>query len=85
MPRYHFGSANGHREPDPDGVMLNDDETAQAYAIRYAGEVLSSEPCALWRSGHWRVEVTDDAGALLFTVVTIAIDAPKRIDVFGNR
>jgi hypothetical protein len=31
----------------------------------------------LWHSGHWRVEVTDEDNALLFTVITLAVNAPK--------
>lgn len=82
MPRYHFGSVDGHREPDPEGVELINDEAAQAYAIKYAGEVLHSDPGTLWSNGQWRVEVTDDTGALLFTVVTLAIDAPRRKTIY---
>ena len=32
----------------------------------------------LWKCGQWRVEVTGEDGALLFTVITVAVDAPKR-------
>ena len=77
MPRYHFSSVDGKREPDPEGSVLVNDEAAQAMAIQYAGEVLKSDPGLLWSHGHWRVEVTDDDGRLLFTVITLAIDAPK--------
>lgn len=77
MPLYHFSSVDGRREPDPDGAELDNDEAAQAYAITYAGEVLKSDPAILWAHGQWRVEVTDDAGQLLFTVITLAIDAPQ--------
>ena len=78
MPRYHFNCANGSREPDPDGVELADSEAAHAYAMKFAGEVLKSEPQLVWSHGQWRVEVTDDDGVLLFTVITLAIDAPPR-------
>ena len=77
MPRYHFASVDGHREPDDDGMELADDEAAQLMAVKYAGEVLHSDPRELWGNGQWRVEVTNDEGVLLFTVVTLAIDAPK--------
>lgn len=77
MPRYHFGSVDGHREPDPEGMDLANESEARAMAIKYAGEVLHSDPKTLWEHGQWRVEVTDDDGTLLFTVITLAIDAPK--------
>ena len=80
MPRYHFHCADGHREPDLEGTELADDEAAQHTAIAFAGEVLKYDPKDLWQKGQWRVEVTDAQGALLFTVITLAVDAPKPIE-----
>ena len=79
MPRYHFHCADGHREPDLEGTELADDEAAQHTAIAFAGEVLKHDPKDLWQKGQWRVEVTDAQGALLFTVITLAVDASKPI------
>lgn len=76
MPRYYFGSVDGHREPDPEGLDLPDLDAARAMAARYTGDVLKSDPAQVWHNGQWRVEVTDDAGILLFTLLTLAIDAP---------
>ena len=76
MPKYHFGSVDGHRDPDPEGSELPDLAAARVMAVRYAGEVLQSDPAIVWHNGQWRVEVTDDDGVLLFTLLTLAIDAP---------
>ena len=76
MPRYFFHSADGKREPDQQGTELPDDAAAQFEAVRFAGETLKWRPLELWKQGQWRVEVTDDQGALLFTIITIAGDAP---------
>jgi hypothetical protein len=76
MPIYHFHSVDGSRDPDPDGVELENDTTAQHVAMQFAGEVLKSEPEQIWSNGQWRVEVTDDDNILLFTIITIAVDAP---------
>lgn len=78
MPRYFFHSADGGRERDLQGTELPDDAAAQLSAVRYAGEVLRWEPQEIWKRGQWRVEVTDENDALLFTVITLAIDAPRR-------
>ena len=43
---------------------------ARAAAIRYAGDVISDQPELLDASQAFKVEVTDDAGQALFTVVT---------------
>jgi hypothetical protein len=79
MRRYHFHDADAERHPDSEGVELPDDDTAKVMAVRYAGELLKHNPRDLWEKGHWRVEVTGDDNALLWTVVTIAIDAPSPI------
>ena len=77
MPRYHFNCADGERDYDRDGTDLDNDQQAQAEAVRVAGEVLKHDPKKVWGSGQWRVEVTNDEGVLLFAVVTIGIDVPR--------
>jgi hypothetical protein len=83
MPRYFFHTADGVRDPDTDGIEFEDDDAAQLEAVRYAGEALRWQPKKLWKRGQWRVEVTGEDGALLFTVITVAVDAPKRDLVAG--
>lgn len=77
MPRYHFHSADGARDVDQEGFELPDLAAARDQAVRYAGSVLKENPDEIWEKGHWRVEVTNKENALLFTVVTLAIDAPE--------
>ena len=77
MPRYHFHSADGSRDPDLEGTELENDQAAQQAAVAYAGAMLKDDPMLLWEKGSWRVEVTDEEGVLLFTVVTLAMDAPR--------
>ena len=77
MPHYFFHHADGKRDYDREGVELPNDQAAQLEAIRYAGSVLKDDPAAIWDHGAWRVEVTDCRRSLLFTVITIAIDAPR--------
>lgn len=76
MPRYFFHSADGHREPDLDGVELPDDRAAQRAAVQLLGAALEDDPDLVWRKGQWRVEVTDQTGRLRWTVMAIAVDAP---------
>lgn len=76
MPTYHFHSANGGRFLDRDGIELRDLAEARLNAVQLAGEVLRDHPEHIWEAGHWRVEVTDHRNVLLFTVVTLVIDAP---------
>jgi hypothetical protein len=76
MPRYFFSTANGERDIDKDGMELADPTAARIAAIRHAGAIMENEPEVLWDGGDFRVEVTDDCGLLLFTIITLAVDAP---------
>ena len=77
MPRYYFHAVDRTRERDLDGVDLPDDHAAQQTASAYAGERLKDAPGRLWKDGTARVEVTNGSGVLLWTVVTIVVDAPR--------
>ena len=75
MPRYFFNTANGSPDRDIQGFVLPDRAAARFEATRYAGALINDEPEKLWENRDFRVEVTDDTGHLLFTVITLAIDA----------
>ena len=77
MPRYFFHCADGVRIPDDVGVVLPSEAAAHLEAIAFAGETLRDQPQELWNKGNWRVEVTDEAKRLLFTVITFAVEAPR--------
>ena len=55
---------------------MEDHNAARIEAIKFAGLVLQARPTVLWDNRDFRVEVTDDKDMLLFTVITLAIDAP---------
>ncbi|HEX8420593.1 MAG TPA: hypothetical protein VF638_11345 [Sphingomonas sp.] len=76
MPRYFFHSADHQRDRDTTGVELADHAAARIEAVRFAGCVLTDEPRVLEEGDQFRIEVTDEAQHLLFTVVTLTINAP---------
>lgn len=76
MPRYFFHTADGTRERDTVGTVLEGLDQARVQAIQFAGEILSGEPEVLWDGRDFRIEVTDEQDLMLFTVITIAVDAP---------
>lgn len=84
MPIYHFHDADGVRWNDAEGIDVADDQAAQLLATRFAGEMLQQQPHKLWEHGQWRVEVTDDRNIQRFTVIMIAIDAPRPGEVGGG-
>ena len=68
MPRYFFHTADGGVQRDHEGTELAGVEEARAAAVRFAGEVLSSEPNALSESGEFQVRVSDQSGAQLMAI-----------------
>ena len=75
MPRYFFHTADGSRERDVVGIELPKLPDARHQAIVFLGECIKDSPHLL-EHHDFRVEVTDTLGALLFTVITIAVSAP---------
>ncbi len=76
MPRYFFNVVDHGRENDEEGMELPDAATARIAGISYAGCVLHNEPDLVIDGEALRVEVVDDAGQLLSTIVTRVVDAP---------
>lgn len=73
MPRYFFHVADGAYIPDTEGTEFPNETAARANAVVYMGEVLKQEPGLLSRTGAFRVEVTDEAGSLRYSLVTVAV------------
>ncbi|TXN00475.1 hypothetical protein FV242_21795 [Methylobacterium sp. WL64] len=66
MPRFHFHVHDGRNLPDEEGTVLRDAQVASFQAIRFAGEILKDDADRVMSNGGWRLEVTDDAGLVLF-------------------
>lgn len=84
MARYFFHTVDGGTHRDHDGIELESPAAARVAAIRYAGDILSNEPDVVWDGRDFRVFVTDEAGALLFTIVTLSVDCAD-VDASGAR
>ena len=68
MPVFHFNLADHVREPDLEGTDLADAAQARVQAVVFAGAYLRDQPELITTGSDFRVEVTDDTGALLFVV-----------------
>ena len=73
MPRYFFHVHDRHDLPEEDGAELPDVQAGRAEAIRAAGEMLRDIDGALTGEG-WTMEVTDEAGRLVFTFRFSAVE-----------
>jgi hypothetical protein len=76
MTLYFFNMADGSYEPDETGTELPSLRDARIEAVKFAAHVLRDSPDLVWENRDFRVEVTDELGLHLFTVVTFTIDAP---------
>ncbi len=71
MQRYFFNRTDGGVSIDREGTELPDLDTARREAIVYAAETLRDQP--EWAaSGELRVDVVDDDGEILLTIVITA-------------
>ena len=76
MPRFFFHHTDGVFDPDNEGTEFADLTTARMEAVRYAGEIVRDYPDEVWAGDTFRIEVSDEAGMLLCTVVILGLDAP---------
>lgn len=75
MPHYFFHRLDGGFDPDQEGSDLKDEREARFEAIQFAAGTVKDHPEMVWDGGEMRVEVTDENGRVVTTVVVMAIDA----------
>lgn len=68
MPTYRFQIEDGSDAPQPDPLELSSFEEAKSVAAVAAGEALRDLGGDFWKSGKWRLEVTDSAGLVLLSI-----------------
>ena len=74
MPRFFFHTVDGGEHQDDEGTDLPGIAEARAAAVRYGGALLADDPGMLWDGREMRVEVADEDGRLVATIVVLAID-----------
>ena len=75
MARYFFNIVEDGHKVDAIGADYLDAEIARMEAVRFAGEMLRSEPERIWKGAELRIEATDTWGTVLFTIVISGVDA----------
>lgn len=75
MPHYFFHRLDGGFDIDREGAELKDAREARLEAILYAAGTVRDHPEMVWDGGEMRIEVTDDDGRVVSTVVVMSIDA----------
>ena len=77
MTRYSFHTVDGGAHHDEEGVELASHAAARMYAVKYASEIMESEPELIWAGAPFRVKVANEAGKQLFTVTCSAEDTAR--------
>src|SRR4051794_36010783 len=68
MQRYFFHVHDGYSSIDEDGTMLSSLQAAREEAVQTAADILRDSGKERWMGKPWRLEVTDIARKLLFTL-----------------
>ena len=76
VPRFFFHRADGVFDPDTEGTEFPDLAAARIEAIRFAAASITDNPHEVWKGHNFRIEVSDEQGMLLCTVVILGLDAP---------
>jgi hypothetical protein len=73
---YHFNVHDGRAYPDTLGSDCSDLAAARIEAVRRIGQLLAEEAARFWTGDEWTMDVTNESGLTLFTLMFIATNSP---------
>lgn len=74
--RYFFNLAGVVNSSDNHGLELSSLAEARIEAVKFAAEYLRNDPNLIWLGEEFRVEVTTETNQMLFTFISLGVDAP---------
>lgn len=77
MPRYFFNIHDGKDILDDLGYELLDLDAAKKLSVTLSGDCLRDHALEFWTGEEWTMEVTDEHGLTLFSLLFVAISAPS--------
>jgi hypothetical protein len=78
MPLFYFDIHDGTSIIDPDGTELQDKDEARSRAIQMSGDLLRVYPGPFWNGQEWKIDVSDQNRAVLFTLMFVGFDDLSR-------
>jgi hypothetical protein len=72
--RYFFNSVDGV-DTDKVGAEFETFEAARSHAVRFAANLLQDNAHSVWNGRDFRIEITDDRGLVLSTLIILGIDS----------
>ena len=73
---YHFNVNDGQAYPHKLGMECASLQDARVEAVQRIGRLLAEQAARFWTGDEWSMEVTDQTGLTLFTLVLIASNSP---------
>lgn len=73
---YHFNVQDGRDYPDVLGSECANLAHARIEAVQRIGKLLAEDAARFWTGNEWTMDVTDDAGLTLFTLMFMATNSP---------
>ena len=73
---YHFNVNDGQAYPDKLGMECATLQHARVEAVQRIGRLLAEQAARFWTGDEWSMEVTDETGLTLFTLVFMASNSP---------
>ncbi|PZO48612.1 MAG: hypothetical protein DCF16_16095 [Alphaproteobacteria bacterium] len=73
LPKFFFQVAGGAHVLDVEGRELADAAVARIQGIKFAGEILKDMPTVLYETASLKIDVTDEAGQVLFKVLVTTL------------
>jgi len=75
MPLYHFNVVDGISAPSVKILNLPNSEAAKDQAVTFTGEMLKVIDGSFWDESHWRLDVTDERGLILNTIMVQGVES----------
>jgi hypothetical protein len=75
VPRYHFQVRTETHVLITEGAELAGTDEARIEAARRIGKLLTEHAGRLWVDEDWRMDVTDEAGLILFIIQVSAMNS----------
>jgi hypothetical protein len=76
LPKYHIELRTVDQVWDTVDLERDDLEALRVEVAMFVGEMLRDHAAKIWADKDWRVDVTDDAGMILYALSIFATDSP---------
>lgn len=77
--RFFFNVIDGRNIIDDVGYEFVSLSAAKCEAVAYAGKLICDEANTFWNHGDWQMQVTDETGLMLFTLMFAGYDSAATI------